>query len=182
MTKQSFNYPIWHPYTQMQTAGEPVYIVKGEGALVFDKDGKPYIDAVSSWWTNLYGHSHPHIASAIAKQAQQLEQVIFAGFTHQPAITLAEKLLQHIPFHHKVFYSDNGSTAVEAAIKMALQFWWNKGEQRNKIIAFRDAYHGDTFGSMSVSARGVFTGPYQSLLFDVLFVDKRKRRRSLASV
>jgi adenosylmethionine-8-amino-7-oxononanoate aminotransferase len=155
----------------MQTAGDPVHIVKGEGALVFGKDGKRYIDAVSSWWTNLYGHSHPHIATAIAKQAQQLEQVIFAGFTHQPAITLAEKLLQRIPFHDKVFYSDNGSTAVEAAIKMALQFWWNKEEQRNKIIAFRDAYHGDTFGSMSVSARGVFTGPYQSLLFDVLFVD-----------
>lgn len=172
MAKQSStNYPIWHPYTQMQTAGEPVHIVKGEGALVFDKEGNRYIDAVSSWWTNLHGHGHPYIANAIAKQAQQLEQVIFAGFTHEPAITLAEKLLQRIPFHHKVFYSDNGSTAVEAAIKMALQFWWNKGEQRNKVIAFRDAYHGDTFGSMSISARGVFTEPYQSLLFDVLFVD-----------
>lgn len=175
-------YPIWHPYTQMQTAGQPVHIVKGEGACVFDAEGNRYIDAVSSWWTNLYGHSNKHIAKAIALQAQQLEQVIFAGFTHQPAIALAEKLLQRIPFHDKVFYSDNGSTAVEAAIKMALQFWWNKGEQRNKVIAFRDAYHGDTFGSMSVSARGVFTGPYQSLLFDVLFVDtpvKGKEQESL---
>lgn len=183
MVKQSStNYPIWHPYTQMQTAGEPVHIVKGEGALVFDNEGNPYIDAVSSWWTNLYGHSNPHIANAIALQAQQLEQVIFAGFTHQPAITLAERLLQRIHFHNKVFYSDNGSTAVEAAVKMALQFWWNKGEKRNRIIAFRDAYHGDTFGSMSVSARGVFTGPYQSLLFDVLFVDtpvKGKEQESL---
>lgn len=167
----SNNYPIWHPYTQMQTAGVPVNIVSGKGAYLFDDKGNRYIDAVASWWTNLHGHAHPYIAKAIAEQATKLEQVIFAGFTHEPAVTLAEKLLARIPYHNKVFYSDNGSTAVEAGIKMTLQYWWNKGQERKKIIAFRDAYHGDTFGSMSVSARGVFTGPYQSLLFDVLFID-----------
>ena len=146
-------------------------IAKAKGTYLYNENGEQYIDAVASWWTNLHGHSHPHIAEAIAEQAKKLEHVIFAGFTHEPAETLAEKLLQRIPFHSKIFYSDNGSTAVEVAIKMALQYWGNKGEKRNKIIAFRDAYHGDTFGSMSVSARGVFTQPYQQLLFDVEFID-----------
>ncbi len=164
-------YPIWHPYTQMYTDGTPVEIVRGEGAYLFDNKGERYIDAVASWWTNIHGHAHPAIAEAIAAQAKQLEQVIFAGFTHPPAIELAKKLLLRIPFHHKVFYSDNGSTAVEAAIKMAIQYWWNRGKEKRKIIAFRDAYHGDTFGAMSVSARCVFTEPYSSLLFDVVFID-----------
>jgi adenosylmethionine-8-amino-7-oxononanoate aminotransferase len=144
------SYNIWHPYTQMQTAGVPINIVRGEGAYIYDDTGRKYIDAVASWWTNLHGHAHPHIANAIAKQAHTLEQVIFAGFTHP---------------------SDNGSTAVEVAIKMSLQYFWNKGEDRKRIIAFRDAYHGDTFGSMSISARGVFTAPFQSYLFDVDFID-----------
>ncbi len=162
---------VWHPYTQMHTAGEPVKMVRGEGAYLFSESGERYIDAVSSWWTNIHGHSHPYIAESIAQQARELEQVIFAGFTHPAAERLAEMLLQRIPFHQKVFYSDNGSTAVEAGLKMALQYWANKGERRNRIIAFRDAYHGDTFGSMSVSARGVFTEPFQSLLFEVDFID-----------
>lgn len=167
----SNTYPIWHPYTQMQTAGPPINIVRGEGAYLYDTDGKRYIDAGASWWTNLHGHSHPHIAQAIATQAAQLEQVIFAGFTHPSAIGLANQLLKRIPYHTKVFYSDNGSTAVEAAIKMTLQYWWNKGHERNRIIAFTDAYHGDTFGSMSVSARGVFTSPYHRHLFDIDFLE-----------
>jgi len=150
---------------------EIIPIASGKGTYVFDEKGEQYIDAISSWWTNIHGHAHPHIANAIAEQANKLEQVIFAGFTHQPAEQLAEKLLQRIPYHQKVFYSDNGSTAVEAAIKMALQYWGNKGEARKKIICFRDAYHGDTFGSMSVSARGVFTQPFNKLLFDVCFLD-----------
>ena len=161
---------IWHPYTQMKDALPFVPMVHGDGSYLFDEQGTQYIDAVSSWWTNLHGHAHPHIATAIYAQAKKLEQVIFAGFTHEPAIQLAEMLLQRIPFHQRVFYSDNGSTAVEVAIKMALQFWWNKGQQRKKIIAFKDAYHGDTFGAMSVSARGVFTAPFQNLLFDVEFI------------
>lgn len=165
------SYNIWHPYTQMQTAGVPINIVRGEGAYLYDDNGKKYIDAVASWWTNLHGHAHPHIANAIAKQASTLEQVIFAGFTHPTAIKLADRLLEKIPYHDKVFYSDNGSTAVEVAIKMSLQYFWNKGEDRKRIIAFRDAYHGDTFGSMSISARGVFTAPFQSYLFEVDFID-----------
>ncbi len=161
---------IWHPYTQMKDALPFVPMVRGEGSYLYDEAGNQYIDAVSSWWTNIHGHADPDIAAAIYAQAQKLEQVIFAGFTHQPAIELAEKLLKRIPFHNKVFYSDNGSTAVEVAIKMALQFYWNKGEERSKVIAFKDAYHGDTFGAMSVSARGVFTAPFQNLLFDVEFI------------
>ncbi len=170
MSEQNKNSPVWHPYTQMKDAAI-ISIAKGKGTYLYDEDGKQYIDAVSSWWTNIHGHAHPHIANAISEQAKKLEHVIFAGFTHEPAEKLAEKLLLRIPFHSKVFYSDDGSTSVEVAIKMALQYWSNKGEERRNIIAFRDAYHGDTFGSMSVSARGVFTEPYQSLLFDVEFID-----------
>ncbi len=165
------SYNIWHPYTQMQTAGVPINIVRAEGTYLYDDTEKKYIDAVASWWTNLHGHAHPYIANAIAKQASTLEQVIFAGFTHPTAIKLADRLLEKIPYHDKVFYSDNGSTAVEVAIKMSLQYFWNKGEDRKRIIAFRDAYHGDTFGSMSISARGVFTAPFLSYLFDVDFID-----------
>ena len=162
---------IWHPYTQMKDALPFVSMARGEGSYLFDEDGNQYLDAVSSWWTNIHGHAHPHIAKAIFEQAQKLEQVIFAGFTHELAVKLAEMLLQRIPFHQKIFYSDNGSTAVEVAIKMALQFWWNQGQERKKIIALRDAYHGDTFGAMSVSARGVFTAPFSNLLFDVEFIE-----------
>ncbi len=162
--------PVWHPYTQMQGA-DIIPITRGEGTYLYDDKGNQYIDAVASWWTNVHGHAHPYIANAIAEQAKKLEQVIFAGFTHEPAETLAHKLLQRIPHHQKVFYSDNGSTAVEVAIKMSLQYWSNKGEARKKIICFRNAYHGDTFGTMSVSERGVFTSPFQQLLFDVEFIE-----------
>ncbi|HLP49515.1 MAG TPA: adenosylmethionine--8-amino-7-oxononanoate transaminase [Chitinophagales bacterium] len=170
MSFYSADSPVWHPYTQMHNT-EIIPIVSGKGAYVYDEQGNRYIDAVASWWTNLHGHAHPYIANAIAAQANKLEQVIFAGFTHEPAEQLAKKLLARIPFHQKIFYTDNGSTAVEVAIKMVLQYWGNKGEDRKKIICFRDAYHGDTFGSMSVSARGVFTDPFQKLLFDVEFID-----------
>ena len=128
---------IWHPYTQMKDALPFVPMVRGKDSYLFDENGEQYLDAVSSWWTNIHGHAHPNIAEAIYKQAQTLEQVIFAGFTHPSAIQLAEMLLTRIPFHQKIFYSDNGSTAVEVAIKMALQFYFNKGQQRKKIIAFK---------------------------------------------
>ncbi len=170
-TEQATKQLIWHPYTQMKDAPPPISIAKGQGCYLYDDKGEEYIDAVSSWWTNIHGHSHPYIAQKIYEQAQILEHVIFAGFTHQPAEKLAEKLLARIPFHSKIFYSDNGSTAVEVAIKMALQFWWNQGEEKRKIIAFKDAYHGDTFGAMSVSDRSVFTKPFQGLLFNTLFID-----------
>ena len=164
---------IWHPYTQHQKMEEPVPIVKGEGALLFDEQGNAYIDAVSSWWVNLHGHGHPYIAEKIYKQALALEHVIFTHFTHEPAVTLAERLLNILPGKFsKIFYSDNGSTAVEVSLKMAIQFWKNKGQaRRNKILAFNHAYHGDTFGSMSVSARGIFTNSFKDFLFDTVFID-----------
>lgn len=163
---------IWHPYTQMKTAMPPVPIVRGEGACLFDESGKKYIDAVSSWWVNIHGHAHPYIAQKVSEQLRKLEHVIFAGFTHEGAVELAERLLDILPANQqKVFYSDNGSTAVEVAIKMCLQYWHNKGQNRTKILAFKNAYHGDTFGAMAVSGRSAFTAAFDSLLFDVEFID-----------
>ena len=163
---------IWHPYTQMKTAPAPIGIVRGQGALLFDENNNSYIDATSSWWVNIHGHSHPHIAQQLAAQALQLEHCIFAGFTHPPAVNLAERLLQVLPSNQRrIFYSDNGSTAVEVALKMALQYWDNKGLRKRKILAFKNAYHGDTFGAMSVSGRSVFTRVFDDLLFDVHFLE-----------
>jgi adenosylmethionine-8-amino-7-oxononanoate aminotransferase len=163
---------IWHPYTQMKTALPPVPIVRGEGALLFGEDGKQYIDAISSWWVNIHGHAHPYIAKKVAEQLLKLEHVIFAGFTHEGAVELGERLLKILPQNQqKVFYSDNGSTAVEVAIKMCLQYWHNKGENRTRIVAFKNAYHGDTFGAMAVSGRSAFTAAFDQLLFDVEFID-----------
>jgi adenosylmethionine-8-amino-7-oxononanoate aminotransferase len=163
---------IWHPFTQMKTAHPPIPIVRGEGACVIDEHGKRYIDAVSSWWVNIHGHAHPYIAKKVSEQLSKLEHVIFAGFTHEGAIELAERLLEIIPNNQqKVFYSDDGSTAVEVAIKMCLQYWHNRGETRIKILAFKNAYHGDTFGAMSVSGRSAFTAAFDPLLFEVDFID-----------
>jgi adenosylmethionine-8-amino-7-oxononanoate aminotransferase len=164
---------IWHPYTQHRQADPPIPIIRGEGALLIDEAGNRYIDAISSWWVNIHGHAHPYIAEKIHHQALQLEHVIFTGFTHEPAVQLAERLLKILPGNfEKMFYSDNGSTAVEVALKMAIQYWKNKGRGgRNRILAFRHAYHGDTFGAMSVSARGLFTEAFRDFLFDVLFID-----------
>lgn len=163
---------IWHPYTQMKTALPPVPIVRGEGACLFDENGKRYIDAVSSWWVNIHGHAHPYIAQKITEQLARLEHVIFAGFTHPAAVELAERLLQILPSNQqKAFYSDNGSTAVEVAIKMCLQYWHNQNIERVKILAFKNAYHGDTFGAMAVSGRSAFTAAFDSLLFEVEFID-----------
>jgi adenosylmethionine-8-amino-7-oxononanoate aminotransferase len=164
---------IWHPYTQHQQLALPIPIVSGAGALLYDESGNGFIDAISSWWVNLHGHAHPYIAEKIYRQALLLEQVIFTNFTHEPAVTLAERLLAILPGNPaKIFYSDNGSTAVEVALKMAIQFWQNRGEKgRNKILAFKQAYHGDTFGAMSVSSRGLFTDAYSDLLFETIFIE-----------
>ncbi|MBB6109632.1 adenosylmethionine-8-amino-7-oxononanoate aminotransferase [Mucilaginibacter lappiensis] len=163
---------IWHPYTQMKTAAPPIGIVRGEGAGLFDEEGKKYIDAVSSWWVNIHGHAHPYIAKKVSEQLLKLEHVIFAGFTHEGAVELAERLLAILPDNQqKAFYSDNGSTAIEVAIKMCLQYWLNKGDQRTRIMAFKNAYHGDTFGAMAVSGRSAFTAAFDSLLFEVEFID-----------
>jgi adenosylmethionine-8-amino-7-oxononanoate aminotransferase len=162
----------WHPYTQMKTAQDVIPIVKGKGAYLYDDDGKQYIDAVSSWWVTLHGHAHPYITQKVSAQLNTLEQVIFAGFTHKPAIELSERLLQLLPSNQqKAFYTDNGSTAIEVALKMCLQFDYNQGKSRNKILAFKNGYHGDTFGSMSVSGRGTWTEPFREMLFDVIFID-----------
>ncbi|OZA56299.1 MAG: adenosylmethionine--8-amino-7-oxononanoate transaminase, partial [Sphingobacteriales bacterium 39-40-5] len=163
---------IWHPYTQMQNAAAPIPIVRGEGVYLITEGGKKYIDAVSSWWVNIHGHSHPYIAQKVAEQLSRLEHVIFAGFTHPGAIELAERLIDILPSgQSKVFYSDNGSTAVEVAMKMCFQYWSNLGDPKTKILAFNNSYHGDTFGAMAVSSRSAFTRPFEKLLFDVEFID-----------
>lgn len=160
---------VWHPYTQHGAADPPIQIARAEGAYLVDVNGREILDAISSWWVTLHGHARPEIANAIAKQAQTLEQVIFAGFTHEPAAQLAAGLVERAPVGlERVFFSDDGSTAVEVAVKIALQYWVNRGEQRRTIVALENAYHGDTFGAMSVSARGLFTEPFATLLFDVV--------------
>jgi adenosylmethionine-8-amino-7-oxononanoate aminotransferase len=160
---------IWHPFTQSLTAPDPIVIKKASGAYLYTDDGHRLLDGISSWWVNSHGHAHPHINQAIAKQADKLEHVIFASFTHEPAINLAEKLIQKAPKGLKrVFYSDNGSTAVESALKMAFQYWHNKGENRPYILSLEHAYHGDTFGAMAASERSVFTKAFWPLLFNVL--------------
>jgi adenosylmethionine-8-amino-7-oxononanoate aminotransferase len=162
----------WHPYTQMKTADDAIPIVKGKGVYLFDDKGNKYIDAVSSWWVTLHGHAHPYIAQRVSEQLHTLEQVIFAGFTHEPAIQLSENLLKLLPTNQqKVFYSDNGSTAVEVALKMCIQHAYNQGKEKTKILAFKNAYHGDTFGAMSVSGRSVWTKPFGEMLFEVIFID-----------
>ena len=165
---------IWHPYTQHKGFLPPIPVVKGKDSLLFDDSGKTYIDAISSWWVNIHGHAHPYIAEKIYQQALQLEHVIFTGFTHEPAVSLAERLLPLLPGDFsRVFYSDNGSTAVEVAIKMAIQYWSNKTavSPRKKVLTFHHSYHGDTFGAMSVSERGLFTDAFREYLFEVIFID-----------
>jgi adenosylmethionine---8-amino-7-oxononanoate aminotransferase len=162
---------VWHPFTHLKFAGEHICIEKAEGTYYFDEKGNKYIDAISSWWVNLHGHSHPYINKKISEQLQKFEHAIFSGFTHKPAVELAEKLLKHLPENQsKIFYSDNGSTAVEVALKMTLQFWDNKGANKPLFIAFENAYHGDTFGGMSVGERNVFNNAFHNLLFDVVHV------------
>jgi adenosylmethionine---8-amino-7-oxononanoate aminotransferase len=163
---------IWHPFTSLGSEDRPLLITSASGVYLHAEDGRKIIDAVSSWWVNLHGHSNVHIAAAISKQALNLEHVIFAGFTHEPAITLSKNLISILPGNQqKVFFSDNGSTAVEVALKMAFQYWYNKGIKKKKVIAIKGAYHGDTFGSMSVAERGIFTDPFAPFLFDTEFID-----------
>ena len=167
----------WHPFTQAQTARAPLHVVRAQGAHVFDAEGRDYIDAVSSWWVNLHGHGHPVIADAIAKQAHTLEQVMFAGITHTPAIALAQALARQLPVPLQyVFFVDNGSTAIEAALKMTCQYWSNLNAEkpdaalRRRFLAFEGAYHGDTFGAMSTGKSSGFYGPFNDWLFNVDFL------------
>nr|WP_299170934.1 adenosylmethionine--8-amino-7-oxononanoate transaminase [uncultured Allomuricauda sp.] len=159
---------LWHPLTQHKTAELPIGIVKAKGALLWDEDGKAYIDGIASWYTAMYGHCNEAITSAITEQMKQLDFVMFSGFTHTPAVELSEQLMAILPDNQaKIFFNDNGSTAVEAAIKMALQFYHNKGEKRDTLIAFEGGFHGDTFGAMSASGLSSYNGPFEDFLLKV---------------
>ena len=161
---------LWHPTTQVSTAPPPLPVHRGRGAVLELSDGRELIDAICSWWVTLHGHGEPSIAAAIAEQARQLEQVIFADCSHGPAEQLADALSARSGLE-RLFFSDNGSTAVEVALKIAWQWWHNRGERRQRLIAFAGAYHGDTVGAMAVGARSLFTAAYEPLLFDVARVD-----------
>jgi adenosylmethionine-8-amino-7-oxononanoate aminotransferase len=160
---------LWHPYTQMQTAPAPLPVVSASGVYLHTEDGRRILDGISSWWVNIHGHAHPALNAALAAQATQLEHVMFAGCTHPPAVDLAERLVSVLPPGlTRVFYSDNGSTAVEVAIKLAVQYWINRSEPRRRtIVALHHAYHGDTVGAMSVSGESLFTRAFASLLFPI---------------
>lgn len=165
MTSRS---PVWHPFTQHAVQPNPTLIARGEGAWLEAADGRRIFDAISSWWVVTHGHRHPRIVQAIKDQVDKLDQVIFAGFTHEPAEKLARHLVAITPPELEyVFFSDSGSTSVEVALKMALGYWRHLGAKRSRILALEGAYHGDTIGGMSVGERGVFNAPYDPLLFDV---------------
>ena len=160
---------IWHPYTQHKTAALPVVIKSGNGAFLYDIDGKEYIDAIASWWVNPFGHSNKFIADAIYKQLTTLEHVLFGGFTHEPAVQVSEQLLAMMPSNQqKVFFSDNGSTAVEVAIKVAFQYFFNKNQKKTTLIAFEDAFHGDTFAAMAASGISFYTQAFAEMFLEVV--------------
>lgn len=160
---------IWHPYTHMKDSRElpPVLIEKAQGVRLYDAKGRFYYDTISSWWCNVHGHNHPAIKAAVTKQLDSLEHVLFAGFTHRPAIRLAERLVALAPQElRKVFFSDNGSTAVEIAVKMSFQYWQNVGEvNKKKFVSLDRGYHGDTIGAMSLSGIALFNKVFSPLLF-----------------
>jgi len=160
---------LWHPYTQMLTAPAPLPITRAEGVWLYTENGRRILDSISSWWVNIHGHSHPKLNAALAAQARELEHVMFAGCTHRPAVELGERLIEILPKGlSRVFYSDNGSTAVEVALKLALQYWRNFGEPgRSKFITLHNAYHGDTVGAMSASEDSVFTRAFSTMMFPV---------------
>lgn len=163
---------VWHPFTQMQTAPVPLEIVKAKDASFYTAEGDKYIDINSSWWVNVHGHGNKHIGKALSEQFSKIDHTIFADATHHKAIELAQRVCNILPnAFQKVFFSDNGSTAIEVALKMVVQFWHNQGIQKNKILALDGAYHGDTFGAMSVGQRGGFNTPFEPYFFDVDFLD-----------
>ena len=160
---------VWHPFTQHGTEVEPTVIARAKGASLFDTQGREILDLISSWWTCTHGHSHPKINAALAHQAGELEHVMFAGFTHAPAVNLAERLAGLLPGDlNRVFFSDDGSTSVEVAIKIAYQSWVNRGEPRRRmLLAFDGGYHGDTLGAMSVGRGSQMFGAFRGLMCKV---------------
>ncbi|MEG3641157.1 adenosylmethionine--8-amino-7-oxononanoate transaminase [Magnetococcus sp. PR-3] len=162
----------WHPFTQAQTAPDPIPIASASGATLTTTEGQQWIDLISSWWVTTHGHSHPVVAQAIADQAKTLEQVIFAGFTHAPAVNLAKALSDKLGGDlDRVFFSDDGSTAVEVALKMATQYHINQGTPRHRFIAFRGGYHGDTVGAMSMGQGSGFFDAFSNMMFQVDLLD-----------
>ncbi|MCD8422975.1 adenosylmethionine--8-amino-7-oxononanoate transaminase [Tenacibaculum finnmarkense] len=159
---------LWHPLKQHQTHPDSLGIVKAKGCILTDENGNEYIDAISSWYTCMFGHCNDFITSRVYQQMQTLDQIMFSDFTHEPAVKLSEELIKILPKNqNRIFFNDNGSTAVEASIKMALQYYFNKGEKRSTFIAFENGFHGDTFGAMSVSGLSAYNGPFEDFLMDI---------------
>lgn len=162
---------VWHPFTQMQTERPPIPVIRAKDATLFAADGKSYLDCNSSWWVCTHGHGNQHIKQALLKQFDEIDHVIFAGATHPKAVELSREVLKLLPDNlTKVFFSDDGSTAVEVALKMAFQYWHNKQMPKKRVLAIEGAYHGDTFGAMSIGQRGYFNEPFEHLFFDVDFI------------
>lgn len=160
---------LWHPLTQHKTAPDMLAIVRASGSILYDEQGGEYIDGISSWYTSMYGHCNPYITRQVSQQMQQLDQVVFSGFTHEPAVKLSEALMKILPANQqKLFFSDNGSTATEIGIKMALQYHHNLGNDRKVMLAFEEGFHGDTFGAMSVSGLSVYNGAFEEHFIKVL--------------
>ncbi len=159
---------LWHPLTQHKSHPNHIAITSAKGAVLYDEEGKEYIDGIASWYTCVYGHCNPYIIDKVTAQMHNLDHVVFTGFTHKPAVELSEKLIDILPDNQeKLFFSDNGSTAIDVAIKMALQYHFNNNEKRGKIIALENGFHGDTFGAMSVSGLSVYNGPFEEFFIDV---------------
>lgn len=159
---------LWHPLTQHKLHPEALAITKAKDCTLTDENGNEYIDAIASWYTCMYGHCNEYITHRVSEQMQQLDQVVFSGFTHKPAVELSEALINILPKNQiKIFFSDNGSTSVEIGIKMALQYHFNNGNKKNTLIAFEDGFHGDTFGAMSVSGLSVYNGPFEDFFLKV---------------
>ncbi len=164
---------IWHPLTQHKTSRDLLAIKKAKGAILTDENGKEYIDGIASWYTSMYGHCHPAIINKVNQQMKTLDQIVFSGFTHEPAVILAEKLLEILPKNQKkLFFNDNGSTATEVGIKMAIQFHHNHGDKRKVMLAFEEGFHGDTFGAMSVSGLSVYNGAFEDHFIEVVRLPK----------
>jgi adenosylmethionine-8-amino-7-oxononanoate aminotransferase len=163
---------VWHPFTQTYKGIVPLQVKKAEGTLMYGMDDQTYIDVNSSWWVNIHGHGHPHIGKALTEQFSKVDHIIFAGATHEKAVELAERICQILPDNfQKVFFSDNGSTATEVALKMVFQYFHNQGIEKKRVLAMSGAYHGDTFGAMSVGERDKFNAPFEPFFFDVDYLD-----------
>ncbi|WP_127845525.1 adenosylmethionine--8-amino-7-oxononanoate transaminase [Psychroflexus aestuariivivens] len=170
---------IWHPLTQHKLNPELLAIKSAKAAILKDEDGNTYIDAIASWYTSMYGHCHPKIIDKVQSQMQTLDQVVFSGFTHEPAVELSEKLMEILPKNQaKLFFNDNGSTATEIGIKMALQYHHNQGHDRRVMLALEDGFHGDTFGAMSVSSLSVYNGAFEGHFIEVIRIPKPDGRNN----